>query len=167
MGKGDFEIRQTPNGKGVFALKDFLQGESLFAFTGKIFRPEEVPENYDNIDDHYVQIGKELYMGPSGEIDDLFNHSCDPNSGLKIDGEKVTLAAIRDIKKGEEIVWDYSTTMDEDDWELECSCQSPKCRGKIRDFKYLPEDLRAKYINMGIVPEYVSNSTGGGERYPV
>jgi len=54
-------------------------------------------------------------MGPSGGVDDFFNHSCDPNAGLQIDGQKVWLVAIKNITQGEEITWDYSTTMDEDD----------------------------------------------------
>jgi len=60
----------------------------------------------------------------------------------------------RDIFKGQEITWDYSTTMDEDDWELDCVCANALCRGKVRDFKYLPNELKSKYTHLGIVPDY-------------
>ena len=65
------------------------------------------------------------------------------------------LVAIMDIHEGEEITWDYSTTMNEDDWEMDCVCGSKNCRGRIRDFKYLPENVQQKYINLRIVPKYI------------
>ena len=43
-------------------------------------------------------------MGPSGEVDDFFNHSCDPNAGLKITATKAVLVAIKDIPPGQEIL---------------------------------------------------------------
>ena len=63
--------------------------------------------------------------------------------------------SIKDIKKGEEITWDYSTTMDEDKWEMDCVCQSKNCRKRIKDFKYLPKEIQQKYIKLGIVPDYI------------
>jgi hypothetical protein len=73
---------------------------------------------------------------------------------MLIDDTDVRLIAIRDISPGEQITFDYSTTMDEDDFEFDCLCGSPKCRGRIRDFKHLPADLRHQYIKLRIVPEY-------------
>ena len=99
-------------------------------------------------------------MGPSGGLNDFLNHLCNPNSGLKIEGKRVTLIAIKNIKKGKEIKWDYSTTMDEDDWELDCKCGSKNCRKRIKDFKYLPKKLRQKYIKLRIVPEYILKDIG-------
>lgn len=96
-------------------------------------------------------------MGPSGDTDDFFNHSCAPNAGLKIDG-KVFLIAIQNIANGDEITWDYSTTMDADDWEMDCNCGSKNCRGRIRDFKYIPQDTQKRYLDLGIVPEYISKN---------
>jgi SET domain-containing protein len=90
-------------------------------------------------------------MGPSGEVDNFFNHSCDPNAGLKITATKAVLVAIKDISLGQEITWDYSTTMDEDDWEMNGNCGSNNCSGKIRDFKYLPPEIQQKYLTLDIV----------------
>jgi hypothetical protein len=112
--------------------------------------------------DHYVQIGPDRYLGPSGGADDYVNHSCDPNSGLKIRGTTVDLVAIRNIEPGEEITWDYSTTMDEDDWEMDCRCGAASCRKRIRDFKQLPVPVRERYIRLGIVPQYAIDSVANG-----
>ena len=148
-------LGQSKLGKAVFANKDFKKGEEIIEFNGKLFTYEQLPIPYDEVEDHYVQIDKNLYMGPSGGVDDFFNHSCNPNSGIKIKGKRVILIAIKDIEKREEITWDYSTTMDEDEWEMECICESKNCRKRIRDFKYLPKKIQQKYIKLGIVPKYI------------
>jgi hypothetical protein len=153
-----FIVKDTQNGKGVFAGKNFDKGEIIFEFRGKFFTYKEIPSPYSEIEDHYVQIGEDLYMGPSGGIDDLFNHSCHPNTGLKISDKKVFMVVIEKINTGDEITWDYSTTIDEDDWEMDCNCKSENCRGRIRDFKYLPSDIQKKYLDLGIVPEYISKN---------
>lgn len=145
----------SKQGKGVFTNKSFRKGDEIIKFKGKLFTYPQLPEPYDEVEDHYVQVDKDLYLGPSGELDDFINHSCNPNSGVKIEGKRIFLIAIKNFKKGEEIVWDYSTTMDEDDWEMDCTCQSKNCRKKIRDFKYLPKKIQQKYIKLRIVPRYI------------
>lgn len=158
MGSKNLIVRKTQNGKGVFANKDFKKNEFILEFRGDLYTSEELPTPYNKTEDRYMQIGENLYIGPSGDIDDFLNHSCDPNSGVKINGKKVFLIAIKEIKKNEEITWDYSTTMDEDDWEMNCNCGSKSCRGRIRDFKYLPSDIQKKYLDLGIVPEYIQKN---------
>jgi len=151
-------LGQTKNGRAVFANKTFDKGEQIIEFKGKLFTYDTLPTPYNEVEDHYIQIDDDLYLGPSANLDDFFNHSCNPNSGLKIEGKKVFLVAIKDIKKGEEVAWDYSTTMDKDDWELDCMCESKNCRKRIRDFKYLPKELQQKYIKLEIVPEYITKN---------
>ncbi len=147
-------LKKSTNTKGVFANKHFDKGKKIIEFKGKLFTYKKLPYPYNKVEDHYVQISKNLYMGPSKGLDDFINHSCNPNSGLKISGKKAVLIAIKDIKSGEEICWDYSTTMNEDDWEMDCKCGSKNCRKIIRDFKHLPKLLQKKYTKLGIVPKY-------------
>ncbi len=149
------ELRKSIKGQGVFTLQDIKKGFKILEFKGKIFKRQELPFPYDKVKDHYVQITKNLYLGPSGDLDDFINHSCNPNSGIKIGGKKVFLISIKNIKKGQEITWDYSTTMDEDDWTMKCFCENKNCRKIIRDFKYIPKLIRDKYIKLGVVPDYV------------
>lgn len=142
------------HGEAVFAKSEIAKGSTLIEFKGNIFRSDEIPKIQKPEDDRYLQVGKDLYIGPSGDLDDLINHSCDPNTGLLF-SKKIILIAIKNIKKGEEITWDYSTTMDEDFWEMDCMCEAKKCRKKIRDFKHLPADIQNYYISLGVVPEYI------------
>jgi len=157
--RNNLVIKRIKLGSGVFTKRKFNKGEKIINFRGPHIPYEKMPQPYVAVDDHYVQIGDRLFMGPSGGMDDFINHSCDPNSGLIIKGKKVFLIAIRDIKNGEEIVWDYSTTMYEsefpDKWEMDCDCGSPKCRKRIVDFKDLPKRLQQKYLKAGVVPKYI------------
>jgi len=141
-------------GKAVFAGRDFVKGEMIIEFTGPLLKKKDLPKRLKPEDDRYVQISKDEFMGASDDFDDYINHSCDPNSGLKEIKGKLILFTIKDIKKGEEITWDYSTTMAEDDWVMACKCGGPNCRKKIGDFKDLPKDLQQKYIQLGIVPQF-------------
>ena len=147
-------MQKSKYGKGVFANKDFSKGDFIIEFKGKIYQRKDKPRGLHSRINHYLQIGKKLYIGPSKKIDDYINHSCNPNTGIKI-SNKARLFAIKKIRKGEEITFDYSTTMDEDYWEMNCSCRSGNCRKLIRDFKYLQKSFQQKYIKLGIVPKYI------------
>ena len=155
LGKNFLTVKEVTHGKGVFASKNFENGEKICDFHGPLLTFAELPTPYDSVADHYVQIGENLNLGPSGGVDDLINHSCSPNSGLKIKGANVALVAIKNIENGEEITWDYSTTIRGDEWVMRCECGSKNCRKIISDFKYLPLETQRKYIDLGIVPEYI------------
>ncbi len=74
------------------------------------------------------------------------------------------LLAIRDIAAGEEICFDYSTTLDEEDFTMVCRCGSPSCRGVIGDGCELPESVWARYMDLGIIPAYVQERRRGRAR---
>jgi SET domain-containing protein len=142
-------VKTGVSGRGVFAQQPIAPGSVLLHFTGPLLRYEQTtPQTLA------LQIGPNLYLGASGNMDDFVNHSCNPNCGMVIEGTRVTLIAIRDIAAGEELFFDYSTTMDEDDFEMTCRCGEAVCRKIVRDFKHLSMDLRRKYTAFGIVPEY-------------
>jgi len=154
-GVDDLLLGDSPFGKGVFAGRDFDAGERIIQFVGSTLQRSDLPEIVEPEDDRYMQIGPDAYMGPSGGFDDFFNHSCDPNAGIMVEPDGVWLVALRAIRAGDEVAWDYSTMLDEDDWEMDCGCGSPNCRGRVRDFKYLEPDLQQRYIGMGIVPDFI------------
>jgi SET domain-containing protein len=160
------------NNRGIFATRDFKKNEPITTLRGRLVTYQklktnsgiieeayysetnkQVPPYFRRFEAHYIQIGKNLYVEPL-EYDFFINHSCDPNSGYKIIGKKGILIAIKPIKKGEEIVCDYSTTMYKDGWEMDCTCGRRNCRGRIRDFNYIPKKLQQRYIQLGIVPRY-------------
>lgn len=157
-------IITTALGRGVITTTPIASGQKILNFGGPFLQRQELPRPYDRVADHYMQIGPNLYLGPSGEEDDYFNHSCDPNAGIKIDGSSVALFAIRDIHSGDEITFDYSTTMDEHgdrafgNWTMDCQCGSAICRRNIKDFSFLTPERQQFYIRLRVVPEYVLHS---------
>jgi hypothetical protein len=125
----------------------------IAAFTGPFLCYAET-----NVDTYALQIGPDLYIGESGGVDDLFNHSCEPNAGVIISGTTAELRAIRAITPGEEIAFDYSTTLDEGDFTMVCRCGLPSCRGVIGDGRDLPQAVWDRYRTLGILPDYVIQS---------
>ena len=144
-----FFVKPCETGKGVFASLPLAAGSVIMKYTGPLLTyAQTTPETLA------LQIGPDMYIGESGQADDLVNHSCEPNAGMTIRGTDVQLIAIQDISPGEQITFDYSTTMDEDDFEFDCRCGAKNCRGKIRDFKHLPPNLQKQYNDLGVVPDY-------------
>ena len=148
-------IADTEKGKSVFADKTFALGEFICEFTGMIVSKKEYLKLHDPQNNHYLQIDEDRFLGPSNEADDLINHSCNPNCGLVYRNGRIRLVAIKEIAKGEELTFDYSTTMDEDCWEMSCLCGDENCRQVVRDFKHLHKSLQRKYITLGVVPQYL------------
>jgi hypothetical protein len=84
------------------------------------------------------------------------NHSCNPNTGVVDHGNgEVRLIAVRDIEPSEELRYDYSTTMDEHSFTMQCFCGAPNCRGVVRDFSTLPPLVKKHYISQGIVMNFI------------
>jgi multisubunit Na+/H+ antiporter MnhG subunit len=152
---GMFTIGETHLGKAVFAAGPFAEGQPLLEFTGRRLPARAVPSLIRGGGDRYVQVTPDHYMGPSGRIDDLVNHSCDPNAGLRFTDDGVFLVAIRDIAPGEEISWDYSTTLAESNWHMICQCRSAGCRRVIGNFTTLDPDRQEWFRARNLVAPYL------------
>lgn len=151
----NFAIGDTHLGKSVFAARPFKKGEVITQFSGPRIHALKVPKSYRGERDRYMQIDREHFIGPSGKPDDLINHSCEPNAGLRFRKLDIRLVAIKNIKVGEEISWDYSTTMFENSWKMKCDCKKKICRRVVGDFMLLPKKLQNKYRRLGIIPQYL------------
>jgi SET domain-containing protein len=137
-----FETKMTAKkGRGIFATQVIKKDEQILEFTGPIIFFEEALKKSPDTCSNPLQIGLGVYMDIQAP-GVLANHCCFPNAGIKNDR---FLIALEDIYPGQEICYDYSTTMDEDHWTLICKCEHPHCRGIVKDFKYLPPDVQKKY----------------------
>ncbi len=133
----DLEIRQAgAKGRGVFAVRPIGQGARIAAIEGWLAKGDALDENW-----FALQMGPDLWLCSDGDnLDDCINHSCDPNAGFTT-GEPV-LHALRDIAAGEEIGWDYSTSLSEAGWDLECCCGAATCRQIVRSWGELTDAER-------------------------
>ncbi|HIH52166.1 MAG TPA: SET domain-containing protein [Nanoarchaeota archaeon] len=151
-------------GKGIFASSDIKKGEIICHMTGNPISVEELKKRYVSgevrVDDPF-QIKDDTYLLLDSPY--LFiNHSCSPNSGIR---EVSILVAIKDIKKEEEITYDYSTTEWSDrtiwgiDWQekwiMKCNCKSDNCRKEVKEFFLLPDELKKDYSAKKILPSFI------------
>lgn len=151
----DLQLKEGKFGNSVFAMRPFHQGERILDFSGPLLERSAIPKNIVlPEDDRYIQVGIDLFIGPSGKIDDMINHSCEPNSAVLIKNKSAQLFSIREIREGEEITYDYSLQMNDEPWTMKCQCGSKNCRRLIREYKFLPQSLKNFYLNLGFVPEY-------------
>lgn len=144
LGEGDLS-------HGVFAKRLIEPGEPILVFNGPIIGFQEAVDKGER-ECWPLQIEKDQYIDLQ-EPGCYVNHSCNPNSGIWRDR---ILIAIREIRKDTEICYDYSTTVDEDHWSMDCRCNSHNCRHIISDFKYLDPILRAHYLSLGIAQKFIS-----------
>ena len=153
-------MRTSKHGKGVFAVVGILAHTPIYTFEGVMFKSFEA-HMYKKVASHCMQIGEDLFLSPSGGVDDFFNHSCQPNAGFIFKNEKLTLYSLRNIDSEEEVCWDYSTTMNEygitifPEWIETCFCGSDSCRIIIKSFNALPKNIQDTYKKLSIIPEYL------------
>ena len=69
------------------------------------------------------------------------NHCCDGNVGFDSDGNFVT---IKNVKKGEELCYDYGLIISDPKFKLLCKCGSYNCRKNITGSDWKNEEFRKK-----------------------
>ncbi len=121
--------RSAIDGKGVFAAATIAQRRKLGEFTGEIISQREGRERAKNlrrISIVEVNHGKAVDASRGGNLFRYVNHSCSPNTFIRIFGLKVEIYALRTIRAGEELTCDYGES--HHDGQHPCGCRSPKCR---------------------------------------
>jgi uncharacterized protein len=131
------------HGRGVKATRDIPAGQRLMEYVGEIITPSEADRRYpfDENEPHHtflfsVNSRKIIDASRGGNVARWINHSCDPNCEASIEKGRVFIYSLRDIKKGEELVYDYWFVLDEPHTKkmkalYPCRCGSKKCRGTI------------------------------------
>ena len=129
------EVRDTDTkkGKSIFAIDEIVKDEVIFEFE-KVFLKHPTETS--------LQIDEGVHQESTNPeaVENFLNHSCDPNG--YIDFQDIIYRALRPIKKGEELTFNYLTTEWDFGWDLSdgfinYECASPKCYGQIKGFKYL------------------------------
>ncbi len=118
------------HGLGVFTREAISKQQFVIECQGILRHQSEIVEGM-----RALQIGQETYLAEDPEhpqLDDFINHSCAANLGF-LDGSP-KLYALRDIQAGEELFWDYCTSINEPGWQVPCQCGASTCRGKIQSY---------------------------------
>jgi hypothetical protein len=143
-------IRNTRDrGEGVFAAESIDRGEVIAVFDGPVYDGNFEQWTEDMLN-HAIQFGPETWRDSNG-IARVINHSCEPNCGVK---NLFEIVAMREIKPGEEITWDYEMTENnQHGWRMECLCGTPSCRKIIGRYDNMPASVREKY--RGFISEWL------------
>jgi SET domain-containing protein len=139
-----FELRKSEiQGTGAFATRTIRRGQRIVEYTGEHIDNDEADRRYDDekMKRHHTFLfivdDKEIIDGAVGGNDSRFiNHSCDPNAEAVIEGKRIFIYALRTIRPGEELVYDYQYERTEDHTEedekfYKCRCGAANCRGSI------------------------------------
>ncbi|MGM5488847.1 MAG: SET domain-containing protein [Nanobdellota archaeon] len=136
-------------GHGLFANQDINKGDCIGTVEGPLV--PDTQQSYDTYGEDHLHPISLTHAIVNQSLTRYTNHSCEPNAGLK-DG--LSLVAMRDITKGEEITIDYDTL--EYEWEMDCNCQSTGCRKKLRGYKFLSPALKKRY--KGFIAPYLKDT---------
>jgi len=122
--------------RGVYAAKNIKAEKIIIYYKGKIITKKETERNlkYDNDKAIYLfNLNSRYDLDGDFEYNDarLINHSCNPNCEVAGKGLKLWIFALRDIKKNEELSYDYGFGYDEDFKQFPCRCGAKNCCGYI------------------------------------
>lgn len=156
-----FFIAPSDVGLGVFANRDLHPGEPIMCVSGPIIDFAETKRRGPR-ECMAIQVGRDRYIDTRAPAV-YVNHSCEPNAGIRDDHQMVALTL---IPKGREIRFDYSTTMQEHSFTMQCLCGAPSCRGIVRDFSTLPRKTRDRYLRMRIVMSFIVGIVDAGSKLP-
>ena len=122
--------------KGLSAAKNIKAGTKIIDYVGKIITKKEVENDpkFDNEKDIYLfNLNNKYDLDGNFSFNTarLINHSCNPNCEVNGVGLKLWIFALRNIKKGEELTYDYGFGFDQDYKDYVCKCGSKNCVGYI------------------------------------
>jgi SET domain-containing protein len=140
--------RSKKFGRGIYAVKPIRKGEFIAAFNGTVY-DDDFEDWTEDLLNHAIQIGPALWRDSAG-IARYVNHSCNPNCGIK---DYVKIVAMRAIRAGEQITWDYEMTEKNPTWRMRCRCGFSDCRRVIGNYARMPERFRRRY--KGYVSEWI------------
>lgn len=150
MPKSIIVRRSAIHGNGVFAARKLPAGQEVIEYRGRKITHKQADKHYAGgadtghtflftLNDKYVIDGDD-----GGNAARWINHSCVPNCQpflVEHDSgdptkDRVVIEAIRPIRPGEELTYDYGITLEERHtprlkkiWE--CRCGNPECSGTM------------------------------------
>ncbi len=150
-------------GLGIFTAKPWSEGESILVdLDGDYYEQVISYEQLINLGIDIamtLQVGVDAYKLPTGSLEDFTNHSCDPNTGIKLTSRGTVVVALRDIDAHEELTYDYSTYLGNPYEKMQCLCGTDKCRRVVGNFVELPVELKERYLGLRIVGNFVAVSS--------
>jgi len=126
---------------GVFTTTPIKRGHKVVEYTGPRISKEAGDKIYEHRDITYLfAVGSGTRVIDGHGIAAFINHSCDPNCETDEIKGKIWIIAIRDIRPGEELTYDYCLFDGDADDPAHCHCKAKHCRGSL----YSEKELRKR-----------------------
>ncbi len=141
---GRIEIGKSGiHGKGVYATGRIRKGTLIIEYTGEHITwekamdlPPRDPNNPYHTFFFSLDNGEVIDAGAGGNESRWINHSCDPNCETREEDDRIFVYALRALRPGEELFYDYKIVPAERrtkklERQFACSCGAAKCRGTM------------------------------------
>lgn len=118
------------DGTGAFALQTIPAKKKIGNLGGEIISLREARKRAKQTKRvAMVEFGDGRALDASIDPNELryINHSCSPNTYMRVCYSRVEFYTLKTINKGEELTCDYGPT--HHDGKLKCDCGSPNCKG--------------------------------------
>lgn len=142
-------VRHSPiHGNGVFAARNIPAGTELIEYTGRLISRAQADAEYDEIYSGHTflfTLNDEWIIDANVGGNDArwINHGCAPNCIPYLHAhrrdhrkDRVIIETLRDVRKGEELTYDYGISFDmpytarlKKIWA--CRCGAPDCTGTM------------------------------------
>ena len=133
--------RSGIEGKGVFARRTIPRGTRIFEYVGERRTVTSVLLDADDptTRTYRFRLNDQIIVDATIDGNDarFVNHGCEPNCAAYIFDDRIYIYADRDIRRGEELTYDYRLGMmfgrvDRRAREaFLCTCGAPTCRGTM------------------------------------
>lgn len=118
------------HGTGLFARSSHRRGDILCHFSGPVAAQPPPADASGRTFSLELEPGRWIDGSGSGNLARHANHSCDPSAEAVRESDRVALVALRDLKPGDEITFDYGFGLAEA-LENPCRCGAAGCGGRI------------------------------------
>jgi hypothetical protein len=137
--------RSGVHGRGVYAIRPIKKGETIIEYKGEMItwkqaerRHPHNPKDPDHTFFFHIDEEHVIDANVRGNAARWINHACNPNCESDVDEERyrVFIKALRNIKPGEELFYDYGLVLDERytpkvKKQFACRCGARGCRGTM------------------------------------
>lgn len=99
-------VKRSSAGLGLFATRKYKKGERIIEYFGRTISNAE---EYSSRSKYLFEVSKRKTIDGSTRLNiaRYINHSCRPNCEPEIERGRIYIDAIKNIKPGEEFVYDY------------------------------------------------------------
>lgn len=139
------EVRNSPiHGRGVYAVKPIKKGTRIMEYVGERITHSEADRRFwDKGEDGHTflfVVNRRTVIDGTHHGNDAryINHKCEANCETVTEDNRIFIDAIKDIKTGQELGYDYQLTWESSDEPEDlalyaCRCGAKRCRGTMLD----------------------------------